>query len=527
MISLRPYQERILCELRVALRAHRSVLICSPCGSGKGSLISYMVNGAVARNKRVIFAVHGKTLVQDMSERVSRLGIQHGVLMGGKRREHWHPVQVASIDTLHRMQHRPKCDLLILDEARTFLSARGRQVVEDYKDSLIVGADATPARLDGKGLGVEAGGIFEAMIMGPNEQDLIDIGFLVPSIPIGIEEPPDTSKVEKTGGDFNQKQLAAVCDKVKLVGNIVQHWKKHAAGLKTVAFAVDQAHAKHITEEFRKESIEWEYVDASTPDDERARIWHRLDHGTLMGFSNVGVAGVGFDHPCISCVIAARPTASLSLWRQMIGRASRPYPGKKFWILLDHSGSLIRHYPFGFFETPPVWSLDGTVAKPRDGDPKPPPVATCKIPVRVPESGVPAFFRGPLSPDGKWMLGSYHTFRAGPDICPYCGLPLLVQTRDIDVEDGDLKDLSSLREAAKVEAKVKSAEQIAVEEKKKARYFELVKIGRNKGYKNGWPALAYKIEHKGVWPQKGWKKEAEAIYGPAPVAPPSAQESFI
>ncbi len=511
MITLRPYQEKILHELRVALKTHRSALVCAPPGAGKGSLIAFMVHSAVARGKRVIFVVRGRALITDMDERVTRLGVEHGVLMGGRSRETWHPVQVASIDTLHRMNPMPPADLLILDEARQFHNATGRKVLENYPAATkIVGADGTPALIDGSGLG----DIFETMITGPNEQELIDLGFLVPSIPIGILDPPDVSKVGKTGGDFNQKKLAQVCDKAKLVGDIVQHWLKYANGLKTVAFGVDQAHARHITEEFRKAGLEWEYVDASTPDTERARIWERLDNGTLMGFSNCMIAGCGFDHAIIQCVIAARPTASLSLWRQMIGRASRPYPGKKHWILLDFAGNINRLFPHSFFETPPVWTLDGARRQVSD-DETAVSVAMCKTPVRVPASGVPAGFTGPLSPDGRFMLPSYHCFRSGPEVCPYCGLPLPRRERKVETQAGELKDLSALREAAKKEAK-KSPSALAYENKLKTRYLELARIAARSTRRDGtpyspaWAAMQLRAEFN-RWPLKAWKQEAAGV----------------
>ena len=523
-ITLRPYQEHDFKELRQQLRRFRSVLYCLPTGGGKGTVISKMVHNAVAKGKYVVFAVRGVALVHDMSRRLTKLGIEHGVLMGGHKRERWHPVQVSSIDTLFRMSHKPKADLIIIDEARTFMSETGRDVLAQYPDARIVGMDATPALINGRGLGVETGGIFESMVTGPPEQDLIDMGYLSPSIPIGTLDPPDVSGVEKKGGDFNQKKLAEICDKVKLVGDIVENWLQHGERRKTLAFGVDQSHARHIQEQFVAAGVEWAYVDAKTPDDEREDIYERLDHGTLMGLSNCMIAGVGWDHPVISCIIAARPTASLALWRQMIGRGGRICPecskdgkcafhptGKKNFLILDHAGNGIRHWPFGFFETPPVWTLNGPMKPSKEI--KSIPMSMCKRPVLVPEEGVPAYFKGPLSNDGKYMLPSFHHFSTGPEICPYCGIPLRGPGREIEVEAGELKDLSELRERAKVEGKEKSAKMLALEEKMKNRYIALVKIGRDKGYKPGWPAMAFKVEHHGRWPSKAWKQEAERVLG--------------
>lgn len=542
-IVLRPYQADNFEELREQLRHFRSVLYCLPTGGGKGTVISKIVASAVSKGKHVIFAVRGLALCHDMSRRLKKLGIEHGVLMGGHKRERWHPVQVASIDTLHRMKHKPVCHVLIIDEARTFMSRTGRMVLDEYPDVRVVGMDATPALLGGQGLGVETGGIFESMVTGPTEQELIDMGFLSPSIPIGTIDPPDVTGVEKTGGDFNQKKLAEICDKVKLVGDIVENWLRHGEYRKTLAFGVDQAHALHIKEQFCSAGIEFEYVDSSTPDDEREDIYERLDRGSLVGLSNCMIAGVGFDHPVISCIISARPTASLTLWRQMIGRGGRVCPdcvekgsckfhptGKKNFIILDSAGNGIRHWPYGFFETPPLWTLNGPARPPKDRD-KATPVSMCKRPVAVPETGIPDFFKGPISKDGKFMLPGFHQFRAGPEICPYCGIPLRGPGRIIEVEAGILQDQSALRDDAKADVKAKSASMLAYEERLKEDYLKLVKEIRTTRRKNGfpfsenYPAMQFKLKHH-RFPKKEWKDEALRLYGP-PLEIEELQESLI
>lgn len=510
MVILRPYQEKAKLGMREAFKTNRAVLYCLPCGGGKGTLTAAMVHGAVQRKKSVIFAVKGRALVNDMSRRVTKIGVEHGVLMSGKRRERWHPVQVASIDTLHRMAQKPPADIIIVDEARTFLSATARMALDDYPNAKIVGLDATPIGPNGKGLGVDSGGLFDVMIMGPNEQELIDMGFLVPSIPIGIENPPDVSNVDTPNGEFNNKQLAVACKSATRVGDIVEHWLREAFGRKTVAFGIDRADAMDITNQFLAAGVKWTYVDANTPDEERQRIWDDLDFGDLMGFSNVGIAGCGWDHPIVSCVISGAPRNSLAAWRQEIGRGSRIHPesGKKNFIILDHAGNLMRHYPVGFFEVPPIWSLNGRKGKSADEE-NAPPVSTCKIPILVPESGRLPSFTGPLSSDGKYMLPGFHTFKSGPTECPYCGIPLSTgEGRAVEVEAGQLTDLSALREEAKVEVQ-KSAKRLEYEDKLRTRYLELIDIGRGKLKKDGtpwspkWATIAFKHEF-GRWPEKAW-----------------------
>lgn len=477
MFSLRPYQQNILDDLRSEVRSGRNPLAVCGCGSGKGTIISVIVHGAVQRGHRVIFAVHGKSLVVDMSERVAKLGIKHGILMGGERRERWHPVQVASIDTLHRMEHPPEAKLIICDEAHMSMSPTWRKTLDRYPHARVIGATATPIRLDGKGLGKATGGLFDSMVLGPSEQELIDMGFLVRSKVLAPPPPSDLGSVKKTAGEFNQKQLATVCDKAKLIGDIVKHWKKYAEGKKTAAFGVDQAHALHIKEEFSAAGVEWAYVDASTPQDQRANIWRDLDHGSLMGVASVGCISVGWDHPVVSCLVMARPTASMGLWRQMLGRGSRPHPGKDHFLVLDHAGNTHRHAPYGLFEESPEWSLDGAAIK-EPGE-KAESIATCKHTYRW--------------PDGRVQYPCYATFKAGPKECPFCGMPLRVVARKIQVEDGELREIAG-------------ATPITIQPSHRTAYESMMRHAQDKGYKPGWAGFAFKGKF-GYWPPKRWATE--------------------
>src|SRR5262249_26272300 len=145
--------------------------------------------------------------------------------------------------------------------------------------------------------------------------------------------------------------------------------------------------------QFRVAGADFAYVDAETPDDERDRIWNDLDFGSLRGVASVGVISYGWDHPIVSCVVLARPTASLALHLQQIGRGSRPHPGKRDLLVLDHASNTHRH---GFYEDEREWSLDGGIITHKAADDKPAlSVTTCRK--------------------------CFGTFRTGPPKCPFCG----------------------------------------------------------------------------------------------------------
>lgn len=487
---LRPYQVTVFGQLREALMCYRAALLVMACGAGKGTVICEMIERGLQKGKRITFSVHGKNLVEDMSQRVTKLGIPHGVLMGGKKREHWHAVQVASIDTLHRMDNPPHADLLIADEADTCMSPTWLKVLDGpYRNSKLVGMTATPIRTDGKPLGRQSGGLFDVMVIGPTERQLIASNYLVRSLVLAPPPPSDLNNVNLGGNDALKKQ-AAISDKPRVIGNIVQHWRKHALWQKTSAYGVDTHHANSIAEAFKSDGIQWAYVDADTPMDVRAGIWKDLDdpHSGLMGISSVGCTSVGWDHPIVSCLILARKTASLRLHRQILGRGSRTHESKTHFLVLDHVGNTHLHHPYGMFEDEVPWQLEGEPIKPNEPGDKIEPIATCKTAVMV---------------DGTLMRPCYATFKAGPTKCPYCGIPIIAKAVKVQEVEGELGYLNKEDEFAARERNERVMRALYDSLHKK-----FSKVAEDNGYKPGYAYHAAQATFKrryGTLPPPDWR----------------------
>lgn len=481
--TLRPHQQRNLEQLNAEVRAGRNPVLVAPCGYGKGTLISVIVHNVTKLGYRVIFAVHGKSLVVDMSERVARLGVKHGVLLGGERRERWHPVQVASIDTLHRMSHPPEASLIIIDECHMALSPTWRKTLDRYPNARVIGATATPIRLDGKGLGKATGGLFDSMVLGPSEEDLIGLGNLCGSRVMQPAPPPGMKDI-RLGKNDNLGKQASVCDKAKVIGDIVAHYKKYGRDKKFAFFGVDQAHARHVCQQFNEAGVSCAYVDSNTTVGDnanptpgtRAHIWRDLDEcsGTLEGISSVDCISVGWDHAIVACIIAGRKSGSLGWWRQALGRASRPYRDKDYFLVLDHVGNTREHGdgmdgrpPWGLFEFSPPWSLDGKAIKESSGD-SVPSVTQCRK-----------------------CLGN---FRSGPRDCPYCGAMIPITARKVEVEAGELTEIIR-------------TEPIRIDASGSHEYHaSLMRTATDKNYKPAWVGLHFKHKY-GFWPPKKWETD--------------------
>jgi DNA repair protein RadD len=111
----------------------------------------------------------------------------------------------------------------------------------------------------------------------------------------------------------------------------------------------------HICEALAKSGVKAAHIDGKTPKEERDETLRQLTAGEIEVVCNCQLLTEGYDLPALGCVVLARPTKSMGLFRQMVGRVLTPAPGKTFALVLDHAGAVFRH---GFIEEPVTWTLD-------------------------------------------------------------------------------------------------------------------------------------------------------------------------
>jgi superfamily II DNA or RNA helicase len=154
---------------------------------------------------------------------------------------------------------------------------------------------------------------------------------------------PDLTGVGSQAGDFSTSQLSKRMNQDKLVGDIVSEWKKRANGEPTVVHCVDSAHTIGVCEEFSGQGVNAEYILQDTSQDEREAIFSNLRDGKIQVVTNCQTLTRGWDEPCVSVCVLAKPTKRLRTYLQMVGRVLRSHPGKESAKLIDHSGAVFRH----------------------------------------------------------------------------------------------------------------------------------------------------------------------------------------
>lgn len=441
-VVLRPYQEDIIVRVRRALKVHRKALLVMPTGAGKTNTAGFMMKGSVSRNQRCFFMVHRKELVEQTCATMDKLGLDYGIVAAGMPFNPYKNITICSVGTLAaRLDKVPAPDLIIVDEAHHSSAATWLAIFAAFPKAFYVGLTATPERLDGRGLDHQ----YKALVMGPTVRWLIDNGFLA-EYRAWSHPSPELKGIRKIAGDYNQGQLAAAMDKPHLIGDIVDHYKKLAMGTQAVMFCVSVEHALHSAAAFKEAGIAADEIDGTANRIDRSNTIGAFRRGEIRVLTSVDLISEGFDLPEMQTTILARPTASLGLMTQQVGRCLRPAPGKAHAIILDHAGNIARH---GLPDAEREWSLEGRKKK-----------------------------SGPSVAPVKQCPNCFGSAPAGVTACPYCGYAFPIQPREVTQVDGSLTEV----DVAAVRAKAKAEQASATT------YDELVALGRARGYAKpeGW-----------------------------------------
>ncbi len=369
-VTLRPYQLNAVARVRDAARTgRRRILLVCPTGGGKTSIACELIRRALERGRRALFVAHRRELITQAYRRLLDFGLPEstvGVIMASdSRRRPGARVQVASIDTL-RNRAKPRADLVVVDEAHRCLARSYRDLAEHYRHAVHLGLTATPYRADGRGLG----DAYDELVVVTSPRELIAQGYLVePRVfTVPPSAMPDLSAIRVRGGDYDKRALEEAVDQKSLVGNLVEHWRRHAEGVRTVVFATSVAHSRNISERFREAGVASEHLDGTTPNDERDAMLARLNSGETRVVASVGTLCEGWDQPSVKCAILARPTKSTGLYLQMAGRILRPFEGQQA-IILDHAGCVMEH---GLPQQDREFSLEGAKKRKGQGGGEPP-----------------------------------------------------------------------------------------------------------------------------------------------------------
>lgn len=370
-IELRPYQDRVIKDARNSLRKIKDrlkregvergarLLIQCPTGGGKTVLASFITKSHLANVKgaSVRFIAHRDFLIDQTSGTFGKLDIDHSFIAQGRWMNDWSPVHVCMVQTTrNRLGKLTEPTLVIWDECHHLAAASWAAIMAAWPNATHIGLSATPIRLDGKGLDT----FFDDMVLGPSVAELIRIGALSDYV-YYAPSAPDLTGMHVRMGDYVQAEIDAEMGKSVVIGNLVEHYGRHGRGKKAVYFCTSIKNSMETAQAFNAQGFRFIHLDGDHSAWERQQAARALAKGDLDGMTNVNLFGEGFDLAAqagmdvtVEVVGLARPTKSLGLSRQMVGRVLRPKddPG----VILDHAGHLKE---FGLPDDDVEWSLKG------------------------------------------------------------------------------------------------------------------------------------------------------------------------
>lgn len=389
-MGLRPYQLDLKANIYNAWDDNfKNVLAVMPTGMGKTRLFCDIATDvAYNRGIPVAIEVHRKELVQQICLTLAELGIPHNIIapketikgiVAAERRlfrqqfyNYKAPVTVISVDTLkarinHHAQWAKSIGLWVVDEAAHVLKGnKWGQTLNYFPNAIGLGVTATPQRLDKRGLGRHADGVFDRMVMGPTTRWGIENGFLSKyKVVVPVSDYREHLKQAGDGKDFTHQAMAEAALKSHIVGDIVSNYEKFSYQKQSIVFSSDIASGHRTEQEFLRRGIKAKLLTGTTDPNVRFESLMDFREKRIQVLLNVDLFDEGLDVPGIETVIMARPTESVSKYLQMCGRGLRPLEGKPHALIIDHVGNIgNKEYPgHGLPDNIRRWTLDRIVKR--------------------------------------------------------------------------------------------------------------------------------------------------------------------
>ena len=357
-----PYQQAILDKLEAERNIRNSYrnLICAATGTGKTliSAFDYRKQCEIKKKRlKLLFVAHRREILEQSLEcyrevlKDSEFG---DVFYSGQE-----PEQVdflfASVDILNSRKFTELdsnyYDYIVLDECHHLAAKSYRALFDHFEPEYFLGLTATPERMDGDSILPYFNNKLAAEIRLP---EAINRKLLCPFQYFGVADSVDLSTLKWTRGGYDKSELEnvyvlsrAIADKrAKL---IIQSIYKYVADIDTVkglVFCVSVEHAKYMAEKLNEAGIATAYLTGSSTDKERIFAKQKLQDGDLKFICVVDLYNEGVDIKQINTVLFLRPTESLTVFLQQLGRGLRLSDGKDCLTVLDFIGQANKRYSF-------------------------------------------------------------------------------------------------------------------------------------------------------------------------------------
>lgn len=469
----RLYQVESIENLRQGFRdKHIRQVLAAPTGAGKSVIMLDMIRSAMEKGSRIMFICERRILVEQFSKHLDGAGIDHGILMA----KHWrfrphYKIQIASAQTLEKMESIPAVDIVFIDEVHASMRASIIKMMETRPNLRIVGATATPFH-------PAIGKYFTNVVSVTTMAKLVEEKFLVP-FRVFVAKEIDTKGLKIVAGEWKKDDLEKRGQQI--VGDVVADYIRISNEVfggyrKTICFSCGIAHGADLAAKFNEAGVNAMQISSNDDDEYRTDVLADFakPDSSIKVLISVAILSRGFDQSDVEYVILARPLKkSFSEHVQMVGRGARIHHGKEVCVIQDNSGNWLR-----FADDWETLYHDGVqeLGQGQDAKPKKEPTDNEKEAAKCPKCS--------------------QLWNSSSDICSNCGH---VRERRNDV-------IAVAGEMVEIGASVKKDKYTSIF--KENFYHELLGHCRQKGYSDGWSWHKYK-EKFGIGPN--WKKETRPV----------------
>ena len=361
--TLRDYQQENKQKIYDAWGCYNSVMLQMPTGTGKTRLFVSIIKDIFHYSRdnkvalKVLVLVHRTELIDQIDEELGyRYNLAHGIIQSGERERKIYPVQLASVQTLSRRLDNwtdKEFDFVIVDEAHHIKAESYQKRIRAFPNAKLLGVTATPVRLNGHGFT----DTFKELIVSPSVRQFIDEGYLSQYEYYSVARSSFIQKeidgIKKfSQGDYAEAELERICDNDRIRAQVVKTYLDFAKGKKGIVYTINKEHNKNLCEEFIENGVHAVAIDSDTPRELRERYIEQFRRGDFEIICNVNLFTEGFDCPDIEFIQLARPTKSLALYLQQVGRGLRISENKEKTLFLDNVGLYNR---FGFPSSKRMW----------------------------------------------------------------------------------------------------------------------------------------------------------------------------
>lgn len=359
--DLRPYshQKEILEDLRLEREEYNSYknLIVAATGTGKTMVAAFDYKEQIKEgDKKLLFLAHRKEILnQSLHSFRNVLKDQNfGELWVGNHEPIDNTHVFASIQTLNSNENYKKFaedyfDYIVIDESHHASASSYLDIIEYYKPDILLGLTATPERMDGKNIL----DYFNNRIASETRlADAINRKLLSPFHYFGVTDPEDLSHLKWSRGGYDISELENVYTKsnqrVQVILDTMNRYLTDMERFKALGFCVSIKHADFMANSFNKVGIPSIALHSGSSQEERNTAKSRLQSGEINCIFTVDLFNEGVDIPDIDTVLFLRPTESLTIFIQQLGRGLRLSENKEALTVLDFVGQAHANYDFSF-----------------------------------------------------------------------------------------------------------------------------------------------------------------------------------